>query len=232
MRASMVVLQILLGAGLLACASAPGANPAARIDHLVIGVADLAAAIERIAAATGVRPVIGGEHPGRGTHNALLALGERAYLELIAARPGAEGPHLAEMRALAGPTPIDWAVAFDDLDEVTSALRAAGFAATAPRPGSRQTPDGGVLRWETFGLEPRLVGAPFFIRWLPGTVHPSETSPAGCTLRHLEIAAPDDAGLARLREALQLPVQVVASDVPGFRVTLQCPQGSVVLPGD
>lgn len=231
MKASLL-LQALLAAGLLACASAPRLKPTARIDHLVIGVADLAAALEQIAALTGVKPVIGGEHPGRGTHNALLALGDGAYLELIAARPGAEGPDLAEMRALPGPTPIAWAVAFDDFDVVASAIREAGFAASALEPGSRRTPSGGLLEWETFGLEPELAGAPFFIRWLPGTAHPSATSPAGCTLRRLEIAVPEVAGLTRLRDALQLPVEIVASAVPAYRVALQCPQGPLSLPAN
>ena len=231
MRLSLAAFEILLGATVLACASAPRAKPVARIDHLVVGVADLAAAIETIFAATGVRPVVGGEHPGRGTHNALLALGDRTYLELIAARPGADGPELEEMRALARPTPIAWAVAFDDVEEVASALRGAGFAPTAANPGSRQTPAGGVLRWETFRLEPSPIGAPFFIRWMPDSTHPSENSPTGCSLGSVELASPDASALVRLRDALQLPVSVVASEVPRIGLVLQCPRGTVALPG-
>jgi hypothetical protein len=57
------------------------------IDHLVYGVPDLAEAIDVIAQQTGVRARFGGRYPGRGTHNALISLGHRQYLEIIALDP-------------------------------------------------------------------------------------------------------------------------------------------------
>ena len=42
------------------------------IDHLVYAVPDLAAAVADIEERTGVAPVPGGAHVGRGTYNALL----------------------------------------------------------------------------------------------------------------------------------------------------------------
>ena len=37
------------------------------IDHVILGVTNLAHGVERFATLTGVEPVFGGEHPGRNT---------------------------------------------------------------------------------------------------------------------------------------------------------------------
>lgn len=56
-------------------------------DHLVVAATTLADGIEYVADITGVAPQPGGRHVAMGTHNALLRLGERFYLEIIAIDP-------------------------------------------------------------------------------------------------------------------------------------------------
>jgi len=58
-----------------------------RVDHLVYAVPDLDAAVSDLERRLGVRAAPGGQHPGRGTSNALIAPGPDSYLALPAPDP-------------------------------------------------------------------------------------------------------------------------------------------------
>jgi len=197
------------------------------IDHILIGVADLDRGIEELTKATGVRPLYGGKHP-RGTHNALLSLGGHRYLELIALQPDAASvPGMDELRSLTEPTPIGWAVSAGDMTSLQRDLKRAGIAVSKPADGSRVTPAGSTLRWQTAGLVKEVQAAPFFIAWAAGTPHPSTTSPSGCTLASFGIASPDAKSLQSLITALDLKVAVMKDRKASYYVTLDCPKGNV-----
>ena len=218
----------LCGAGVVVGRGAPLAHA---IDHVGIGVSDLDRGIAALARTTGVTAVAGGSHPGRGTHNALLSLGHGTYLEILAPLAGAAlDPELAGLAKLEAPTPVLWAVRSTDLDATARRLKESGFAVGEIRAGSRARPDGSLLKWRTLGLSgPGLEAAPFFIEWDKSSPHPSQTSPAGCTLARLEVFDPDASGLTRLQKALALEVVVGTAASPGLRLTLACPKGEVVL---
>ncbi len=69
-----------------------GSAPLATFDHLVVAATTLADGIDYIASTTGATPHPGGKHVAMGTHNALLRLSERTFLEVIAIDPEGKRP--------------------------------------------------------------------------------------------------------------------------------------------
>ena len=69
-----------------------GVKPMATLDHLVLAATSLADGIDYVASLTGATPQPGGKHVAMGTHNALLRVGPRLYLAIIATDPAGVVP--------------------------------------------------------------------------------------------------------------------------------------------
>jgi hypothetical protein len=214
------------------------------LDHLLLGVPDLERGIAWVERLTGVRTVVGGSHPGRGTRNALLSLGARQYLEIIAPDPAQSGvtPTL-DLKALPQPRLVNWAAATADIDGLAARARAAGRQVRAsagehemlePRDGSRVRPDGATLKWRTLGV-PGALGRgpvnplPFFIQWTADSRHPSEDSPAGCTLQSFRIAHPTPAAVADALKPFDIELDLTSAAEPALFATLRTPKGVIEL---
>src|SRR5215217_7589729 len=92
-----------------------------RIDHLVYAVPELDAGVAQIEGLLGARAVPGGRHAGRGTRNALLALGSRTYLEIIGPdTTQAQPPSWFSVGELTTARLVTWAAAATDLDAVSN----------------------------------------------------------------------------------------------------------------
>jgi hypothetical protein len=209
------------------CLPAAVAAPTAHIDHIMLGIDDLDRGVTSFEQLTGVRPVYGGKHP-RGTHNALVSLGDGTYLEIIAVQPDAKPPQeYAGLKQLHTLTPIGWAVSSTDSIQLRKSLTSAGFAVTESSAGSRTTPAGTTLSWQTFALKDNFEEAPFFIVWSPQTAHPSTTSPTGCRLQHWRVAGTHQKALEQLRSKLDLRVDVAEAAATSLRLSLTCPKGPV-----
>ena len=202
------------------------------LDHLLLGCNDLDKGIAFVEEKTGVRAAFGGVHPGRGTRNALLSLGERHYLEIIApdpAQPSASEPLSFQLKKLSDPHLVGWAAHPGDVEAFSMKLRDAGLAFEGPRSGSRKRPDGRTLNWKTLALANDQQGLlPFFIEWSADSVHPSADAPAGCKIVHFEISGPDSGELSRLCKLLDLDVPVGQSDKPQIRASIAGPGGKVM----
>jgi hypothetical protein len=187
----------------------------ARFDHLVVGIRALADGIAEFERLTGVKAVIGGQHPGRGTENALASLGDEGYFEIIAPQAGATlSAADGKLRALDRLTIVSWAVTVDNVRSAAAALHAAGFATREPQAGSRLTPSGERLEWSVFKLADESIAfAPFFIEWSATTKHPSTTAPAGCSLSRLAVRTPAASRLSEALAALRV-ARVAVTDGP------------------
>ena len=205
------------------------------VDHLLLGVSSLDRGIAWVEQRTGIQAVIGGTHPGVGTRNALLSLGARQYLEIIAPDPAQESYNFnIDVRQLAEPRLVNWAAATREIDAVASAARNAGYTLFGPRDGSRQTPSGKVLRWRSLGVVTKLGGngvepIPFFIEWASGSPHPSTDSPSGCELQAIEFRHPDPSALDSTLKAMGIEAQISRNAVIGIAARLKTPKGVIEL---
>jgi len=111
------------------------------VDHVVIAVKDLDAAIRQYETIYGVPVSERGTPPGAGYHNAYFRL-DRTFLELISP-VSAEGP-VAKRLAAAGDGPYLIAVRVDDLQEAVAELRAKGVRLLGD-PGAGQPITGQVF---------------------------------------------------------------------------------------
>ena len=201
-------------------------------DHLLLGAADREAGIRWVEERTGVKAVIGGSHPGRGTCNALLSLGERHYLEIIA--PDPEQTQMASryqsLKALTTPRLITWAAATDNAEATAKRCRAAGLTVAGPDPGSRQRPDGKTMRWTTVAVNTDLeVVIPFFIEWGRDVIHPSADSPQGCRLQSLTFAHPQPDRVRDTLARMGIDATVTSGREASLTAVLQTPKGRLEL---
>lgn len=202
-----------------------------QIDHLVWYCGDLEAGRGLVAHSLGIDPAYGGEHPGEGTANYLIALGPSTYLEILGRDPAQDqstiDPAVGGLRGLGL---YHWAMSGVALEKLQARARTAKLRGGALVGGGRTKPDGQRLDWTCFGLRDHQHGAllPFFIDWHE-TRHPATTSPAGAQLADFEVFSPEAASLQATYDALGIPIKVSQRGKPGFSATLQSRHGKLEL---
>jgi hypothetical protein len=208
-----------------------GTRPVASVgvlDHLVFAAPDLAAAVAQFTELTGVAPVPGGRHPGRGTANYLVGFGgahRDGYLEIIGPdpdQPDPPGPRPFGIDQLTASRLVTWAIHPGDLDACLAAARARGYDPGPVREMSRATPEGELLRWRLTeaNLDDPCAGlVPFLIDW-GDTVPPPRLGLPEVALRELTATHPRP---ERVRAALDALATGLSTRLPvrhGHRVEL------------
>ncbi len=200
-------------------------------DHLIVTTTDVRGLADELLERTGLAAVAGGRHPGHGTGNWLVPLGD-AYLELLAvvdeheARTSPFGSWVLD-RDQHGLAAV--CLRTDDADAVAARL---GRSAT---PMSRVTTDGDELRWRLVGLDDALSprALPFFIEWdLGAATHPGRldaphrTQPTG--IARLDLGGAPDEVTAWLGTH-DLPIELVGGEPGPHAATIDTADGAVVL---
>lgn len=117
------------------------------IDHLVIAVPDLAAAVKTYRD-LGFTVTAGGRHPGVGTDNALIVFRDGTYLELVGFHEPRPDHRWWEPLERGGGL-IDFCLQTDDFVGDAAAFRRAGVDLGPSEPRRRVRPDGVEVRWTT-----------------------------------------------------------------------------------
>lgn len=209
----------------------------AALDHLVVAADTLDQGEDYLASLLGVRPQRGGKHAAMGTHNSLLRLGERCYLELIAIDPEAAAPARPRwfdldrpaMRALLAQQPrlIHWVARTDDIE--------AARRASPIDPGPVHAMARGSFRWRMTvpddGGRPGAGVLPTLIQW-DDARHPADDMPdAGVRVAALAAAHPEPGSVRAALAALGLSdtLKVTFDTAPRLATMLSTRRGTVTL---
>ena len=199
-------------------------------DHFLWGCSNLKEGIELLKKMTGVEAVIGGKHPDIGTHNALISLGNKVYLEIIA--PDPEANSLSDeyifLKDFKAPKLFYWAAHTEDIEGLLKRISALKLTNSGINAGSRKKPDGTVLEWKSLSIESENF-LPFFIQWGKQSRHPSLEAPKGCTIESywLESPTPNELKKEFTQLNIKMPLKYGKQDLLHLR--LNTPKGIVTL---
>jgi len=204
-----------------------------QVDHLIYATSDLSSGVERVERLLGVRATSGGQHPGRGTRNSLLALGPACYLEIIA--PDPEQPRPAAplwfgIDDLRASRLVTWAAHGSHLERVAAEAKARGIDLDPVSEGGRRRADGVALRWTVTNPRAMLGDGllPFFIDW-GSSPHPSTTAATGATLVDVRAEHPDADRVQEMMRALGVDLSVTRGSTVALIATIDGPKGRIEL---
>lgn len=204
------------------------------LDHLVYAVPDLSVALDWFAEHAGLRPAIGGRHLHQGTHNAVVNLGQGAYLEIVAPDPEnttIPPPRWMGVDLVRQPQMVRWSLKNNDLPRQATLLRTINPELGSIHTGQRQLTTGELLRWQmTLPLaQPAVDLIPFFLDWSSSDFHPTDRMPEEFSLVSLNLEHPEPQAMEPSLASLGVQQAVSLAAQPSIIVRLQTPKGELVL---
>ena len=231
-RARGVRSRVSVSSNEIPASTLPDSDPIG-IDHLVYACRDLEEGVQHVSGLLGTEPAAGGTHPDWGTHNALLGLGPRCYLEVIAPLPGSDPIEMGTPEVFFDHGTgrlTNWALRVPDLEEYMGRQGELQPPLGKLMRGSRRRTDGALLAWILTDPAQRLLEgtAPFLIDWLDSE-HPARSMNATCRLRCLRLTHPRPDSLEAHLTALGARelVELGAGPRPEIRALIAGPRGMV-----
>jgi hypothetical protein len=197
------------------------------IDHLIYADPDLDAAVATLHRHLGVEAGGGGKHQGRGTHNRVLALGPRTYLELIAPDPSQPAPARLRPYGVEGIAQgglVGWAIAVEDIEAARAHARSHGFDPGPVVDGHREDTTGRLLTWRVTANAEVAGVIPFLISW-GDTRHPAVVAPVGLALTSLSVEHPRPTVIRTALAAMGADVEVRRAPRPALVARIDGPLG-------
>ena len=211
-----------------------------KLDHVVVAADTLEQGVAHLETQLGVSIPKGGEHPDMGTHNHLMQLGNKAFLELISINPNGKPPKrprwfgLDDMyvreRLEKRPQLLTWVVN-------TSNLRTLQADVTFPL-GQTTTLSRGDLSWNfVLPEDGRLLAGgilPYVMQWHID-VHPAgKMADLGCRLKSLTLHHPYPdwlrSSLQELGAAALVKIEPLEANAsPYMSAEIETPSGTKVL---
>jgi hypothetical protein len=204
-----------------------------KVDHLVYATPELNRGVEELERLLGVRATPGGQHPGLGTRNALIALGPNVYIEIIAPdpdQPAPSAPRRFGIDELKQSRLVTWAAKGTDLEQLRADAVRNGIPLGEVAPGRRRRPDGVELAWRStsYGTPVADGIVPFFIDW-GQSAHPAQSAAKGATLVALRAEHPNAPSVQGMLQRLGLPLTVTPGARPALIAIIDSPRGRVEL---
>lgn len=202
------------------------------IDHIVYCVIDLEKAIDKFQNSTGIKPVMGGRHLSKGTKNALVNLGNKCYLEILAVDKESkiEAPRWMGIDLISQPTITRWSLKSTDLEEELSILENYNAKLALVETGQRETNQGQLLNWNmTLPLPaPEVELMPFITDWSKSQGHPTEQLPQKAELLGLFLEANmPDKMLYNCLRSLSHSIEIQAGTTTKITLKIKCPKGII-----
>lgn len=201
-----------------------------KIDHLVYCVHNLEDGINFFKDNYGMQAVVGGKHLNEGTKNAIINLGNKCYLEILAIDE--ENTNHTKDRwmgidQLTTSKTTRWAIKSTNLEVDKQVLLKYNNQLGNIENGLRKRPDNNNLTWKlTKPLShPEVEVVPFLVDWSDSDSHPTDGLPVFGSLLDIVLGHSNPEKVGACLYGLDVNILVKSSDKSFIKVVIDGPQG-------